>query len=212
MTDNPHSNTFLKNLSQKKYAWMEEAIASNPPPAAAAAAAASIPHEKSTHPDARNHKTTSIHNNASPGSNSNKKNKSKRSSPEPEMSNSPSKKTSKTKPKAVFSPTMSNSPTTTTTTNTASSTATPQLPIDGDVINIGKPKYEPRSKVHEPRLPQPHFKYTTFPVKGYNILPTRNITSNYARNDTSYFPGHRAGAEEIAPDVSCVLSFVLYCR
>lgn len=49
---------------------------------------------------------------------------------------------------------------------------------------------------------QPLFKYTTFPVKGYNILPTRNITSNYAKNDSSYFPGHKAGSEELLPNVS----------
>ncbi|KAI8645916.1 hypothetical protein BD408DRAFT_449924 [Parasitella parasitica] len=46
---------------------------------------------------------------------------------------------------------------------------------------------------------QPLFKYTTFPVKGYNILPTRNITSNYSKNDTSYFPGHKTGSEELLP-------------
>jgi actin-related protein 8 len=54
----------------------------------------------------------------------------------------------------------------------------------------------------EPRKPQPLFKYTTFPVKGYNILPTRNITSTFGRNDVTYFPGNKAGAEEIAPNVS----------
>jgi actin-related protein 8 len=165
---------------------MEEAIASNPP-------ASSVSTEKSTNPDVRSHKTTS---NASPSGNSNSSRKNKkRSSPEPEISHSSPKKhiqTSKAKQKSA-SPAMS--------TNTPPTSTTPQLPTEVDVLDIEKSK-ETRIKVREPRLPQPHFKYTTFPVKGYNILPTRNITSNYARNDTSYFPGHRAGSEEIAPNVS----------
>jgi actin-related protein 8 len=183
MTDNPHTNTFLKNLSQKKYAWMEEAIASNAP-------AASASPEKSTNPDSRGHKTATSSVSPSNNSNSNRKNK-KRSSPEPEITLSPKKhmQTNKTKQKSA-SPAMSTPPT------------------EVDVLDIEKPK-EPRIRAHEPRLPQPHFKYTTFPVKGYNILPTRNITSNYARNDTSYFPGHKAGAEEIAPDVSIVISLTI---
>ncbi|KAI8079084.1 uncharacterized protein B0P05DRAFT_470427 [Gilbertella persicaria] len=59
-----------------------------------------------------------------------------------------------------------------------------------------------RQKTTVPPVPkhQPHFKYTTFPVKGYNILPTRNITSTFARNDTSYFAGHKAGSKDIAPN------------
>jgi actin-related protein 8 len=54
----------------------------------------------------------------------------------------------------------------------------------------------------KPQIPQPKFKYTTFPVRGFNILPTRNITSNFAKNDVTYFPGNKAGSEVIAPNVS----------
>lgn len=52
------------------------------------------------------------------------------------------------------------------------------------------------------RRHQPRFKYTSFAVKGFNILPTRNITSTFDRTDATYFPGNKAGSQEIAPDVS----------
>lgn len=162
MADNhsPNSNTFLKNLSQKKYAWMEEAI--TPPP-----------------------KEEQQHARSKPQS-PNKKSKSKRASPEPEPSSSTSNVTTNKKQKSPKPP-VGTFPVTNTVDNT----------------EIEVPKKVEEKKVVEPRKPQPLFKYTTFPVKGYNILPTRNITSTYGRNDKSYFPGNKAGAEEIAPDVSC---------
>jgi hypothetical protein len=59
------------------------------------------------------------------------------------------------------------------------------------------------------RLDQPNFKYTTFPLKGYTILPTRNIASNFVRSDASYVRGHKAGDAAICPKVRredpCVL-------
>jgi actin-related protein 8 len=49
---------------------------------------------------------------------------------------------------------------------------------------------------------RPRFKYTNFPVKGFNILPTRNITSQYAKNDSLNLQGILAGEKSIQPDVS----------
>jgi len=47
---------------------------------------------------------------------------------------------------------------------------------------------------------RPRFKYTSFPVKGFNILPTRNITSQYAKNDSMSLQGILAGSADIKPD------------
>ncbi|KAI8969925.1 hypothetical protein BDF20DRAFT_907521 [Mycotypha africana] len=60
-----------------------------------------------------------------------------------------------------------------------------------------QPAEEPAKR---PQHPQPSFKYTIFPVKGYNILPTRNITSTFAKSEQSYLPGNKSGAEEISPN------------
>jgi hypothetical protein len=63
------------------------------------------------------------------------------------------------------------------------------------------------AKQHEAKnkpTSKPKFKYTTFPVKGFNILPTRNITSQYARNDSLNLQGILAGSEDIKPDVSLI--------
>lgn len=49
---------------------------------------------------------------------------------------------------------------------------------------------------------RPRFKYTNFPVKGFNILPTRNITSQYAKNDSLSLQGILTGEKNIQPDVS----------
>ncbi|KAI7905787.1 uncharacterized protein BX663DRAFT_500910 [Cokeromyces recurvatus] len=147
-SNNSHTNAFLKNLSQKKYAWMEEAIAS----------------------------TTNI------------------SSPTSTVTPSSSKKNKKQKlsidkkpNKVLKQPKTSPSPMTVPKTEDIESIV--QTPTDYNVaVKESKPKQ------------QPLFKYTTFPVKGYNILPTRNITSTYARGDISYFSGSKAGAEEISPN------------
>ncbi|KAI8099459.1 uncharacterized protein BX664DRAFT_253659 [Halteromyces radiatus] len=49
-------------------------------------------------------------------------------------------------------------------------------------------------------LNQPKFRYTTFPLKGYTILPTRNITSSFVRSDISYVKGNKAGDDAICPN------------
>jgi hypothetical protein len=48
----------------------------------------------------------------------------------------------------------------------------------------------------------PRFKYTSFPVKGFNILPTRNITSQYAKADTLNTQSILTGPDDIKPNVS----------
>lgn len=50
----------------------------------------------------------------------------------------------------------------------------------------------------------PRFKYTSFPVKGFNILPTRNITSQYAKTDSVNTLGILAGPDDIKPNVSYI--------
>ena len=153
--NNPYSNNFLKNLSQKKYAWMEEAntitapVVPSPPP--------------TTKPQ------------------------------------SPKKSVKKQK--------VSTEPT---TLDPSTEKKTSPSPPSSQVMVDVKDSQEEKVSSTEPRKPQPRFKYTNFPVKGYNILPTRNITSTYGRNVTTYFPGHPAGAPEIAPNVSTWISAVLF--
>ncbi|KAG1222465.1 hypothetical protein G6F62_008954 [Rhizopus arrhizus] len=60
-------------------------------------------------------------------------------------------------------------------------------------------KQEEQQPQETKRHKQPRFKYTNFPVKGYHILPTRNITSHFARADTSFIQGNKAGSESILP-------------
>lgn len=139
-----HTNSYLKNLSQKKYAWMEEAAASIKP--------------MEIKPQQQPRKSTVT-----------KKNTKKRpSSPSTEESpkrSKPAKQSSKL-------------------TQVQSSE-----------------KQEEQQPQETKRYKQPRFKYTNFPVKGYHILPTRNITSHFARADTSFIQGNKAGSESILPQV-----------
>lgn len=86
------------------------------------------------------------------------------------------------------------------------STAKPK--VTSQDLNDNEQNEENRfSKQHEAKnkpTTKPKFKYTTFPVKGFNILPTRNITSQYARNDSLNLQGILAGSEDIKPDVSLI--------
>lgn len=194
MTDNnnnsPHSNTFLKNLSQKKYAWMEEASSITTPP---------FPANK---PNISEPKLNAEASPRQQQQSSPKKTKKQKLSPEPEIVSPYIPK----KQKYIKSPPSSNN------------MIQEMLPIAQSNYNLQEMKVETtidentvNKQVEDikPRKPQPHFKYTTFPVKGYNILPTRNITSTFARNDITYFPGNKAGAEEISPYVSLDM-FSLY--
>jgi actin-related protein 8 len=208
MTDNnnnnsPHTNTFLKNLSQKKYAWMEEASSLQPQQGNKEQKSnTEVPQRKTSSPTTK--KTT----------------KTKRLSPEPEVPSpssvvskkhkSPTSKVYNKSPVSPPSPTIiqqQQNDMATASIETASrplETAAEDFNTDASNqdTNANKDKETPLIEEKQPRKPQPHFKYTAFPVKGYNILPTRNITSTFARNDTTYFPGNKAGAEEIAPNVS----------
>ncbi|KAG2234968.1 hypothetical protein INT48_005122 [Thamnidium elegans] len=188
MTDHnnnsPHSNTFLKNLSQKKYAWMEEASSITTPPFPVNKTGDQKPSESSPRPQSQ----PQPHSQPQPQQQQQqqqqalpKKIKKQRLSPEPET---PKKHKNIKSPPSVP---MSND---TCMDNVEMKVETP---ADKEVVTVVKENITPTR-------PQPHFKYTTFPVKGYNILPTRNITSTFARNDTTYFPGSKAGAEEISPD------------
>ncbi|GAN02862.1 actin-like ATPase domain-containing protein [Mucor ambiguus] len=217
MSDHQHSNNFLKNLSQKKYAWMEEAAAPVSPVANASGHAASTHSAQtpSSSPDARNKSKDSSATASSPTS---KKTKKQKLSAEPHhdpSSATASSKSSSTKHKKGSSPPPSPSsikrekpgPKPGRKANAAQSfkTATPySSSIAASTENSGRHAEEeddqPINAPADYMKDQPLFKYTTFPVKGYNILPTRNITSNYAKNDTSYFPGHKTGSEELLPN------------
>lgn len=188
--NSPHSNTFLKNLSQKKYAWMEEASSITTPPFPVNKTS----DQKSAEPSPRSSQPQPQ---AAP-----KKSKKQKLSPEPEtIKKQKHIKTSPSVPnmiddKVTYGEMKTDIPTTTPTPTTPTTTMT------STIINNEKETPTVVKQDIQPNRPQPHFKYTTFPVKGYNILPTRNITSTFARNDTTYFPGSKAGAEEISPDVS----------
>ncbi|KAI8380553.1 hypothetical protein EDC96DRAFT_491369 [Choanephora cucurbitarum] len=166
MADTPYhqqqnANAFLKNLSQKKYAWMEEAIASTPP-------ANPLPPPSSSTDSHKRQKKQKI---------------------------SESEQVRKITPIRPKKPTNSARP-------TPDDPGDPPKPSSPQ-LTAKKEEEEEQSEQDETQrrhLPQPRFKYTTFPVKGYNILPTRNITSTFARNDTSYFAGQKAGSKDIAPD------------
>ncbi|KAI9270798.1 hypothetical protein BDA99DRAFT_433986 [Phascolomyces articulosus] len=88
--------------------------------------------------------------------------------------------------------------------NTNKSNGAPQR--NGNKANASRtpspnPQHEQQddqSAVEEKK--QPRFKYTTFPIKGFTILPTRNVTSGYDKTDATYFPGNKAGSDAIAPN------------
>ncbi|CEP08259.1 hypothetical protein [Parasitella parasitica] len=177
MADNLHSNNFLKNLSQKKYAWMEEASSPASPIANASGATAA---------------STSTHSATS-------------SSPEPKLIMSHrqlktlSPKQHKKGSSSAGAPSSSKKEKAHRKQNVGNSSKT--IASSFSSASLSEANSRSVKQVDADYLKnQPLFKYTTFPVKGYNILPTRNITSNYAKNDTSYFPGHKAGSEELLPN------------
>lgn len=228
MADHQHSNNFLKNLSQKKYAWMEEATAPASPVANASGPAASTQSAQasSSSPDARS-KNKDISTTASSStSKKTKKQKLNTESNHDQASTPASSKSSASKHKKGSSPPPSSSSTTTKRekpgpkpgrkSNAAhlskmSAPSSPSIATENGSRHVNEENDQPIATFADSMKDQPLFKYTTFPVKGYNILPTRNITSNYAKNDTSYFPGHKTGDEELLPNVSNHFS-VLFMR
>ncbi|KAK4519550.1 uncharacterized protein ATC70_009786 [Mucor velutinosus] len=217
MSDHQHSNNFLKNLSQKKYAWMEEATAPVSPVANASGHAASthLAQASSSSPEARN-KSKDTSATASPPT----PKKSKKQKLNTDVYNEPFSTATSSKPltskhKKGSSPPPSSAsikrekpglkPGRKTNAAHTSKTATPaSSSITTSAENGSRHTKEEDDQAITTSANymkgQPLFKYTTFPVKGYNILPTRNITSNYAKNDTSYFPGHKAGSDELLPN------------
>lgn len=73
--------------------------------------------------------------------------------------------------------------------------------------NDDKASSRPRDIKSKPTS-RPRFKYTNFPVKGFNILPTRNITSQYAKNDSLSLQGILTGEKNIQPDVSSPYTYL----
>ncbi|KAL0093135.1 hypothetical protein F4703DRAFT_1902984 [Phycomyces blakesleeanus] len=88
------------------------------------------------------------------------------------------------------------------TTGGSSSSLPPHSSLHDDLLPPKSPTFTKSEELDNEadKVPQPHFKYTTFPVKGFNILPTRNITSTFVKSDVTYFPGNKAGSEAIMPD------------
>lgn len=211
MSDN---RSYLKNLSQKKYAWMESA--------------ATEPSPSSTSPPSRSDDTTTT---ATTTTTSKRTSDSKKG-----QASSPPKSRKKQRQKEP-------GPLSASSSSPASGVSTPTVikptkldkqqhvepaddkTNDGDdddnthhssettclkhITTTATAFAENRSHQPTVRLDQPNFKYTTFPLKGYTILPTRNIASNFVRSDTSYVRGHKAGDAAICPKVRrkdpCVL-------
>ncbi|KAG1436222.1 hypothetical protein G6F56_013651 [Rhizopus delemar] len=134
------TNSYLKNLSQKKYAWMEEAAASLPKPAV----------------DVKREPRKT-------------KKKKRPSSPQPQPQ----------LPQQLTTPTITT--------------------VEPEPKKMKKTTKMKTEEMVEKKKKQPRFKYTNFPVKGYHILPTRNITSNFSKADTSFIQGNKAGSEDILP-------------
>ncbi|RUS20029.1 hypothetical protein BC937DRAFT_86544 [Endogone sp. FLAS-F59071] len=78
--------------------------------------------------------------------------------------------------------------------------ASPEPDMNGGDMSAQPAVANGTNGTNEPYVPK--LMYTSFPIKGFTILPTRNITSNYLRSDASYFPGEKPGSNKIAPDVS----------
>lgn len=140
------SQNYLKNLSQKKYAWIEEATA--------AAAAASTPQKPTDQTNEQNI---------------------------PSLESLKSRKKPRPNNESISSPSI---------------LSTTEEPNEQEDKTASKKKFQTPSTIS-----QPSFKYTTFPIKGYTILPTRNITSTFVKSDTTFVRGHKAGDEAICPHV-----------
>ncbi|KAI8391391.1 uncharacterized protein BYT42DRAFT_509384 [Radiomyces spectabilis] len=196
-----HTNTFLKNLSQKKYAWMQTPTAPYSPPAKPSSPVVTATH--STHPPSTTHTTAksspSIRH--TPSSTSSSTSASTfGTAPE----DSPRKKQRQHKrplhedrDHSSFHSRIKSSPVTVPTASP--STVTP-LPSSPSMDTQHDDTSSNQALDSTPQPDQPRFKYTSFPVKGFNILPTRNITSTFVRSDTTYIPGNKAGSEAIAPN------------
>ncbi|CDH56692.1 chromatin remodeling complex subunit [Lichtheimia corymbifera JMRC:FSU:9682] len=224
------SNAFLRNLSQKKYSWMQPSAQLSPAanttttPATATAATTTTPADASS--STSTNATASASNSKKETSNDSKRASSedanrvskkprhigKRSVEEDgrkQVSGRSNGNSSSLSPAAAAA-----AAATTTTTTTTLTTASNNNPTATSSSNI-TPSRSPSPTLDLPALDddallaprrnrvkrsQPRFRYTSFPVKGFSILPTRNITSGFDKTDTSYFPGNKAGSSSIAPN------------
>ena len=208
------SNAFLRNLSQKKYSWMQPSAQLSP---ATNTTTPATPATTTTPTDA-SLSTSANATTSTPISKKETSNESKRASAE-DSNRTPKKPRHGRKrsveedsrkpvqarsngnsrslsPAATMTPAGNNNTTATSSSVIPSRSPSPtlELPADDDALLAPRRNRVKRS--------QPRFRYTSFPVKGFSILPTRNITSGFDRTDTSYFPGNKAGSSSIAPNVS----------
>ncbi|ORY96639.1 hypothetical protein BCR43DRAFT_524696 [Syncephalastrum racemosum] len=213
------SNNFLKNLSQKKYAWMQstpaasgssgsqtqpqsqlqsqsQSLQPNQSTSAPSPPAVSQRETKRTSEDnksKKHHRGTKRSSPSSQGAEETQKDE-RSLSPSEEDKQSTSALPAPSTPSADESG-LSPAPQPTSATSAASGAS---------IVPSKRKKERKQLQSHQQQQlqqQQQRFKYTTFPVKGFNILPTRNITSSFDRTDTSYFPGHTAeNAADIAPD------------
>ncbi|KAI8069378.1 hypothetical protein BC940DRAFT_297583 [Gongronella butleri] len=147
-------DTYLKTLSQKKYAWMEEATAASNAPAA------SVPATTSQQPSGSIHTTTS---------------------------------SSDTSNKAIERPT--DNAADESTSNKSKKRARSKEPSDQLTSGAAADPEADGTNVS-----QPLFRYTTFPIKGYTILPVRNIASNFMRSEITQVRGCAAGDNALCPN------------
>ncbi|KAL1935465.1 hypothetical protein VTP01DRAFT_4605 [Rhizomucor pusillus] len=179
------SNAFLRNLSQKKYSWMQPSSILSPSPGKGAATPPQISSSISSNniPAAAANRSQSANN----GEASSKEMKRQPS----EDSTRSTKRARRQDPLTKKVTSRKNSP----LPKLASrSSASPSPAPSIDLEN--QQQVRRRAKRHQ----QPRFKYSTFNVKGYNILPVRNILSGFDKSDVSYMPGNKAGSQGIIPD------------
>ncbi|KAI7884089.1 actin-like ATPase domain-containing protein [Lichtheimia hyalospora FSU 10163] len=206
------SNAFLRNLSQKKYSWMQPSAQLSP---ATNTTTPATPATTTTPTDASLSTSTNAIT-STPISKKETSNESKRASAE-DSNRAPKKprhgrkrsveednrkpvqarsngNSSSLSPAATMTPVGNNNTTATPSSVIPSRSPSPTLDLPADDDALLAPR---RNRV---KRSQPRFRYTSFPVKGFSILPTRNITSGFDRTDTSYFPGNKAGSSSIAPN------------
>lgn len=181
------SNAFLRNLSQKKYSWMQPSSILSPSPGKGAATPPQI-----SSPISSNNIPAAAANRSQSANNGEASSKEMKRQPSEDSTRS-TKRARRQDPLTKKVTSRKNSP----LPKLASrSSASPSPAPSIDLEN--QQQVRRRAKRHQ----QPRFKYSTFNVKGYNILPVRNILSGFDKSDVSYMPGNKAGSQGIIPDVS----------
>ncbi|KAI7864747.1 hypothetical protein BDF14DRAFT_1831607 [Spinellus fusiger] len=221
MADNPHTNTFLKNLAQKKYAWMQTPTATFTQPRTDPAKAEQPKKEdtrpaKKPRPKSMTLPVTAVSPTPLTLTCVAVDTEPTTSPPPSSLSASPPQfpPSSLTALSSSSAPTVPTVPTAIDITTTPTTTPPPlhasllkKRPVS-PMTTLPTPStdyIQPHPTTHNntertKKIQLPRFKYTTFPVRGFNILPTRNITSTFVKSDVTYFPGNKAGAEAIMPN------------